>query len=131
MPQHVPDRTLTAAGLRRSLACAVRGAALVIATQPSAWLHLAATAIVVALGAMVHLSAAEWCWIIVATGSVWTAEALNTAIELVTNLASPELHPVAGRAKDVGAGAVLFAALASSCIGLLILGPPTWRLLVS
>jgi len=55
---------------------------------------------------------------------VWIAEFLNTALEAVVDLASPELHPLAKVGKDVGAAAVLIAAMASVIIGLLILGPP-------
>jgi diacylglycerol kinase (ATP) len=54
---------------------------------------------------------------------VWTAEALNTAIELLTDLASPEYHPLAGKAKDVAAGAVLIAAIGAIAIGFLVFGP--------
>jgi len=58
---------------------------------------------------------------------VFTAEFINTAIEAVVDLASPVHHPLAKVGKDVGAGAVLVAALAGVVIGLLILGPPLWQ----
>ena len=70
-----------------------------------------------------HLTSAEWCWIILAVISVWTAEAFNTAFESLTDVASPEFHPVAEKAKDVAAGAVLIAAIGSALIGLVVLGP--------
>ena len=54
-------------------------------------------------------------------------EGVNTAIEAVVDLASPEIHPLAKVAKDVGAGAVLIAAIASVTVGLLIFGPPLWE----
>jgi diacylglycerol kinase len=57
---------------------------------------------------------------------VFTAEFINTAIEAVVDLASPGKHPLAKVGKDVGAGAVLVAALSAVLIGLLILGPPMW-----
>jgi diacylglycerol kinase len=57
---------------------------------------------------------------------VFTAEFLNTAIEAVVDLASPQKHPLAKVGKDVGAAAVLIAALAAILVGLLILGPPLW-----
>jgi len=52
---------------------------------------------------------------------------LNTAIEAVVDLASPANHPLAKVGKDVGAAAVLIAALAAVGVGLLILGPPLWE----
>jgi diacylglycerol kinase (ATP) len=51
-------------------------------------------------------------------------ELLNSAIEAVVDLASPDIHPLAKRAKDVAAGAVLLASLAAVLVGLLVLGPP-------
>ena len=60
---------------------------------------------------------------------VWTAEALNTAIEFLVDLASPELHPLAAKAKDVAAGAVLVAAIGSLVVGVLVFGPHVLKLL--
>ena len=52
-----------------------------------------------------------------------TAEALNTALEFLADVASPEFHPLVGKAKDVAAGAVLISAIGSAAIGLLVFGP--------
>jgi diacylglycerol kinase (ATP) len=71
-----------------------------------------------------HLSTGEWCWIVLAIMSVWTAEALNTAFEFLADVASPEFHPLVQQAKDVAAGAVLLSAIGAAVIGLLVLGPP-------
>ena len=102
---------------------AVRGIATMLKTQHNAWLHAAATVLVVATGLFLRLSLAEWCWIVLAITSVWTAEALNTAFEFLTDVASPDFHPIAEKAKDVAAGAVLLAAIGSAAIGALVLGP--------
>jgi diacylglycerol kinase (ATP) len=56
---------------------------------------------------------------------------MNTAVEAVVNLVSPEYHPLAGRAKDVAAGAVLVGAVAALVVGLLIFGPRVWALFVA
>jgi len=58
--------------------------------------------------------------------AVWMAEFINTAIEAVVDLASPQMHPLAKVGKDVGAAAVLISALAAGIIGLIILGPGLW-----
>lgn len=79
--------------------------------------------VVVLVSLYFGLTRSEWCWIVIAIVSVWTAEALNTAFEFLTDVASPQFHPIAAKAKDVAAGAVLIAALGSFTIGLLILGP--------
>ena len=68
----------------------------------------------------------EWCAIVAAIGLVWTAEGLNTALEALTDLVSPGEHPLAGRAKDMAAGAVLCAAIAAAIIGAIIFLPKLW-----
>lgn len=117
------NSSLTFTGRVRSIRCAVEGIRVMFASQHNAWIHAAATVIVVAVGLSFGLTRAEWCWITLAVISVWTAEALNTAFEFLTDVASPEFHPLAAKAKDVAAGAVLITALGSAVIGLLVLGP--------
>jgi diacylglycerol kinase len=107
----------------RSLRYAVRGIAIVLRTQHNACIHALATAVVCVAGLLVGLSRLEWCAILLAVVAVWTAEALNTAIELLVDLVSPELHPLAGKAKDVAAGAVLVSAIGAAVIGILVFGP--------
>ena len=55
---------------------------------------------------------------------VWMAEFVNSALEAMVDLASPDVHPLAKVGKDVGAAAVLIAAVSAALVGLLILGPP-------
>lgn len=115
--------TLTFTGRLRSVKFAVHGIRIMLGSQQNAWIHAAATVAVIAAGIVVGLSLAEWCWIVLAIASVWTAEALNTAFEFLTDVASPTFHPVAGQAKDVAAGAVLITAAAAVVIGMLVFGP--------
>ena len=117
------NTSLTFTGRIRSIRCALVGVRVMIASQHNAWIHAAATLAVLVVGLCFGLTRAEWCWIVLAVVSVWTAEALNTAFEFLTDVASPEFHPVAGKAKDVAAGAVLITAVGSVLIGALILGP--------
>jgi diacylglycerol kinase (ATP) len=102
-----------------------------ISSQHNAWIHAIATVVVVILSVYFGLTRTEWCWIILAIISVWTAEALNTAFEFLTDVASPGIHPLAEKAKDVAAGAVLIAAIGSALIGLLVFGPHVLTLLKS
>jgi diacylglycerol kinase len=62
--------------------------------------------------------------LLVTIGLVWVSEFLNTALEAIVDLASPEIHPLARVGKDVGAAAVLISSLVAILVGLLILGPP-------
>jgi diacylglycerol kinase len=93
-------------------------------TQQNARIHAVITALVLVLGLWVGLPTRDWSIIIVTAAIVFAAEFLNTAVELVVDLVSPQKHPLARAAKDVGAAAVLVTALAAILIGLLILGPP-------
>jgi diacylglycerol kinase (ATP) len=110
-------------GRIRSFRHATRGIVRMICCQHNAWIHAAATLIVVSAGFVFHLSPSDWCWIILAISIVWTAEALNTAFEFLVDVASPAFHPMVRDAKDVAAGAVLVTAIASSVIGLIIFWP--------
>ena len=94
-----------------------------LSTQHNAWIHAASTVVVVAAGFYFELTKADWSWIILTIASVWTAEALNTAFEFLTDVASPEFHPLAEKAKDVAAGAVLITAIGSVVIGVVVFGP--------
>lgn len=113
----------------RSFGHACRGLKVLLQTQPNARIHAAATILVVAAGAAAGLTAAEWALTVVAIAGVWVTEALNTAIEFLVDLASPEIHPLAAKAKDVAASAVLLAAIGSAIIGGFVFGPHLLRLL--
>jgi diacylglycerol kinase (ATP) len=103
---------------------AFRGLGYVLKTQKNAWIHSVATLVVIGLGLWLNLDFQEWVPLVVVIGLVWLSEAFNTAVEVLTDLVSPEPHPMARVAKDTAAAAVLLAALTSVVIGLLVLGPP-------
>ncbi|NCC52352.1 MAG: diacylglycerol kinase family protein [Spartobacteria bacterium] len=107
----------------RSFKFAFVGIWTMLKSQHNAWIHACATVSVVGAGIFFGVSAAEWCWLVLATMAVWTAEALNTAIEFLADVASPDFHPLVKHAKDVAAGAVLISAIGAVVIGLLVLGP--------
>ena len=111
----------------RSFRNAFAGWWFVIRTQKNAWIHAVVGFAVIVLGIWLQLSTVDWSIIILAIALVWTAEFLNTALEAVVDLASPQEHNLARIGKDVGAAAVLIAAISSVLIGLLILGPPLWK----
>jgi diacylglycerol kinase (ATP) len=113
-----------AAGRWRCFGHAMRGLLFLVRSEPNAKLHLAATAAVATLGALLGLGAGEWRWLVLAAALVWAAEAFNTAVEQVCNLVSPGFDPRVEAAKDVAAGAVLVAAVAAAAIGAATLLPP-------
>mgnify|MGYP001296026150 CR=1 FL=1 len=110
---------------------AFRGWWHVLKTQHNAWIHSVVAAIVIVVGLWLGLAPRDWAIMVLTIAMVFTAEFINTAIEAVVDLASPVHHPLAKVGKDVGAGAVLIAAIAAVLVGLLILGPPLWARLVS
>jgi diacylglycerol kinase len=105
---------------------AFRGLSFVLRTQQNAWIHSFIAIAVIVVGLWLGLPARDWAVLILTIAMVFTAEFINTAIEALVDLAMPMQHPLAKVGKDVGAGAVLIAALAAVIVGLLILGPPFW-----
>ena len=110
---------------------AFRGWWYVLKTQHNAWIHSLFATVVFFVGLWVGLTPLDWAIIVLTIAMVFTAEFINTAIEAVVDLAMPVHHPLAKVGKDVGAGAVLVAALAGIVIGLLIIGPPLWTRLLT
>ena len=78
-----------------------------------------------------ELGRIEWTILVLTIALVWVAEFVNTAVEAVVDLLSPDIHPLAKVAKDVAAAAVLIAALAAVAVGLLLLGPAALEVLSS
>ena len=107
----------------KSFSYAIQGINTFLKTQHNAWIHAFATVLVIVLGNIVRLSFSEWCLIFLAIALVFITEMLNTAIEFLTDLASPEFHPLAKKTKDVAAGAVLFSTIIALIIGLLVFTP--------
>jgi len=106
----------------RSFRYAWRGIYLVVRYENNTRVHLLASVAAVGLGLVLGLSYLEWCLILTQIGLVWAAETFNTALEKLVDLVSPEFHPLAGRVKDIAAGAVLILAVTSVAVGGLIFG---------
>jgi len=111
----------------RSFRYAFGGWWYVIRTQRNAWIHAVVSLAVLGIAIWLGLNRYDWALIIIAIAMVWTAEFINTALEAIVDLASPEQHELARISKDVGASAVLIAAGSAALIGLIILGPPLWN----
>ncbi|WP_254244041.1 diacylglycerol kinase family protein [Hymenobacter sp. BRD128] len=107
---------------------AFRGVGAALRSELHLQFHAVASVLALGLGLYVKLTGIEWALVALAVAGVWAAELFNTAIETLTNLVSPEYHPLAGKAKDVAAGAVLLAALGALAVGALVFGPRLWAL---
>jgi len=113
----------------QSFRYAFDGLLYLFTTQPNAKIHGAISVLVIGAGLFFSLTATEWCIIVLAIAMVITTEAINTALETLTDLVSPNFHELAGRAKDVAAAAVLIAAIGAAGVGLIIFLPKALQLL--
>ncbi|HEY8967301.1 MAG TPA: diacylglycerol kinase family protein [Candidatus Methylacidiphilales bacterium] len=102
---------------------ALRGGETLLRTQRHARVHAVATLLVLALGAFLGLARWEWAAVAVAVGAVWCAEALNTAVEFLSDRVTREEDPLIKKAKDVAAFGVLAASLGAAAVGGIVFVP--------
>ncbi len=110
-----------------SFIAAVRGLMVMFKTQRHAQVHGLAMTGVMVLAAWLRVELRDWCWLVVAIMAVISAEAFNTAVEKLADRITMERDSLIRDAKDLAAGAVLWAALGAAIIGLIVLGPPLWK----
>jgi diacylglycerol kinase len=94
-----------------------------VRSQSSFGVHLLAAGAVIVAGAVLRVSAGEWCLLALSIGLVLMAEIFNTAIESLARGPGARRHPRLRDALDMASGGVLVAALTAAVIGLLVLGP--------
>ena len=107
----------------RSFKYAFEGLWYVIRTQHNAWIHAVFTVAVIVFGFWLQITLFEWAMLVLCMMAVWMGEFMNTAVEAVVDMVSPEFHPLAKVAKDVAAASVLLGAIGSAIVGLIIFGP--------
>lgn len=105
---------------------AFQGLADLLKSQPNARIHLAAAVAVTLAGFFFQIARTEWLAVVTCIALVFAAEAINTALEYLTDLVSPDYHPLAGKAKDAAAAAVLIIAAGAVVTGLIIFLPKIW-----
>ena len=108
---------------------AFSGLRRLITTERHFQIHLLAAACAVILAALLGFNRIEWAILAITIALVLVAEGLNSAIERAIDTTTPGFHPLAKSAKDIGAAAVLIAAIASVIVGLLLYVPKLWALL--
>lgn len=106
--------------VRKSFHYARQGFRAAMASERNIKIIIAIGALAVIAGFVIGLDLMEWAIILVCCGCVISAELMNTAIETVVDLVSPEFHPLAGRAKDIAAAAVWTISVFSAAIGLCV-----------
>ncbi|NOX61384.1 MAG: diacylglycerol kinase family protein [Chloroflexi bacterium] len=109
--------------LLRAFGFAGAGVLHMLRSQRNARIHLMLTLAALGLGWFFSLAASEWAILVLTIGFVFAAETMNTAVEAVVDLVSPERHPLAKIAKDAAAGAVLIAASTAVLVAIFLFLP--------
>jgi diacylglycerol kinase (ATP) len=107
----------------QSFGFAFKGIAHVFAHEHNMWIHLCAALCVTVAGFYFHIDSTEWLFVLLCIGGVIAAELINSAIEKLVDLVSPQYNINAGLIKDIAAGAVLIMAIVSVIVGLIIFIP--------
>ncbi len=115
----------------RSFGYAFKGIKAVFGKEVNMNIHLIMTALVIICGFVFMISITEWMLCIVCFGVVISLEMVNSAIENLVDLVSPEKNKIAGKIKDISAGAVLIAAICAAIVGLFIFVPKGWEMLTT
>lgn len=100
-------------------------------TESNFRFHVVVAVLVLLAGWLFQISSNEWLWILLAITLVLAAELLNTALESLTNIASPQIQPLAKKTKDAAAAAVLLCALFALGAGIVIFGERVLALISS
>ncbi len=111
----------------QSFVFAARGIASAIRDQQNLKIHIAVAVAVIAGGCYFAITNVEWCGVLVTIALVIGLEMINSALENLVDLVSPDFHPLAGKAKDIAAGAVLVASVTAVIVGVLVF----WKYLVA
>jgi diacylglycerol kinase len=116
--------------LFKSFGYAIKGLAFALKEQQNMRIHFIAIAVVVISGIFLGLTAVEWSLIALTIGLVIVTEALNTAIEILVDMVSPQFNKKAGEVKDIAAGAVLLSSIIATVVAVYIFGNKIFNLLL-
>ena len=116
----IPGKHPSHPTFRRSFLFALQGLRTAILQERNIKVMLAGGAFAIAMGVALRLDLVSWAIIAVCIGSVISSELVNTAIEAVVHLVSPEFHPLAGKAKDIAAAAELVLSVTAAVVGVLV-----------
>ncbi len=104
----------------RSFGYAIQGFFTAVWTERNIKVQLLAGLATYIAGTIVGLNWLEWSIVTICIGMVISAELVNTSLEAVVDLASPELHPLAKRAKDIAAASVFVLSVAAAIVGVIV-----------
>ena len=116
----IPGRNENHPSFRRSFLFALQGFRIALKTERNIKVMIGGGAFAIVVGIILGLDMLSWAIVLLCCGVVIAAELLNTAIETVVDLVSPEYHPLAGRAKDISAGATWSLCVIVALVGLTV-----------
>lgn len=117
------EQVVKSKNLFSKLFTALYGLSIPYSTEVSIRIQTGIVVVAVFLGFYFHISHSDWMFVVIASAILLLTECLNTAIEKLVDLVSPGYHELAGKVKDIAAGAVFLAGLTSFIIALLVFVP--------
>lgn len=117
--------------ITRSFRFAFSGIKEALKSEPNLKIHFLLAFLAFVLAYILKFSSVEWAILVITIGLVWILELINTSLEAIVDLVSPEVKEKAKNAKDVAASAVLISALTSLLVGAFLFLPKILRLFVS
>lgn len=116
----IPGQQETHPSFKKSFLIAIQGFRTAVRTERNIKVMLGGAGLALVLGIILRIDMVSWAVVLLCCAVVIAAELMNTAIETVVDLVSPEYHPLAGRAKDISAGAVWSLCLVVAIVGTII-----------
>ena len=116
----IPGKHPSHPTFRRSFLFAMQGFRTAVRQGRNIKVMLGGAVFAVMAGVVCKLDLVSWAIIVVCIGSVISSELVNTSIEAVVDLVSPEFHPLAGKAKDIAAAAELVLSITAAIVGVLV-----------
>ncbi len=105
----------------KSFCCAFKGIFYVLKHERNFKIMLALAVLAVVIALLLGFDALGWIVTFILIGLVLAGELFNSAIETLVDLVSPEYNTMAGRTKDICAGAVLVLSIISLLIELILI----------
>ncbi len=116
----IPGSNSDHPSFKKSFGFALQGFRYTLATERNICVMLGGAAFAVVMGLVLQLDLVSWAIVLLCIGCVLAAELMNTAIETVVDLVSPEYHPLAGHAKDIAAAAVYVLSFLVAVVGVCV-----------
>ena len=116
----IPGSNSDHPSFRKSFGFALQGFRFAVTTERNIKVMLCGGVFAVVMGIVLQIDLISWAIVLLCCGCVLAAELLNTAIETIVDLVSPEYHPLAGHAKDVAAAAVYVLSFLVAIVGVLV-----------